>query len=349
MNESRIPVFLNADDQYTVPTYITLYSMLYNHRGDELLDVYLLTKGDLTEKNIALLNSLAEKFPKLNFKILTVDNNYDYVSINMEHISCATLYRLMIPRIALSVSDEPIDKCIYIDTDLIVEGDIASLYHCDVEGYYLAGVADGIRLLPYNDDYKNILGIPDVNNYINAGVLLWNLKELNQAEGLRESLEEAGFRNDFPFNDQDALNSVLYGKIKELPPKFNVMPFYFCDREKAEIERLYGRDDVAEARKDPQIVHYINFKKPWIYTTTAFAGRWWKYVRMQDRSIRREYIRPFLDAHRLPRHSVARERCITIMKEIGIYWTARRLKDKVKALRNKKCAHTGDLTATEME
>ena len=37
MNEKVIPVFMNADDQYTVPTYIAIYSMLYNHKSSEIL------------------------------------------------------------------------------------------------------------------------------------------------------------------------------------------------------------------------------------------------------------------------------------------------------------------------
>lgn len=307
MNEKVIPVFMNVDDQYTVPTYIAIYSMLYNHKSSEILHVYLLTAGDISEKNAVLLQSLEDMFPKLKFRILTVGSIYESVEINCRHISTATLYRLMIPRIVEEqLSEEQIDKCIFLDCDLVVEGDISELYQYDMEGYYIGGVPDMFQLSYLQEEKCSQLEIPSIDRYINAGVLLLNLKKLRKTEGLCRHLEEEGYLKNYPLNDQDVINSVLYDGIKRLPSKFNMMPYYVYDRPE-KLDRLYGKEDVLRTKKEKLVIHYITKYKPWLYKTSILSGKWWKYVRMQNRRIRCEYIRPFTKANRLPFREHVRE------------------------------------------
>ena len=288
-----IPVFFNADDNYAVPTYITIYSMMFNLRSKAEIYAFILASGDFSEKSKALLNSLCDKFDNLKIRIISTDGEYEGIDINQEWISSASLYRLEIPRIAESITEIQIDKCIYLDSDLIVEGNIAKLFKIDISNYYVAGVADRLQINKKYKKHRKGLGLPSTKRYINSGVMLINVKAINESEGLREKLESEGFNANYKFKDQDAINVVLYEGIKIIPIKYNASPVIVSRRDEPTC-KLYGKKKLESARKNPVIVHYITRSKPWKYRTEFMAQRWWKYVRMQDRAIKREYLNPFL-------------------------------------------------------
>ena len=290
---SIIPVFFNADDNYAVPTYIAIFSMMHNYRGKADVYAFILASDDFSERSAALLNSLCEKFDKLKIRIIRSDSDYDEVNIEQEWISSASMYRLKIPRIAESIKDIQIDKCIYLDSDLIVEGDISKLFKIDISSYYIAGVADRLQIIKRYKKHRKKLGLPSIKKYINSGVLLMNIREINNSGDIREKLENAGFNDNYRFKDQDALNVVLYDRIKLLNIKYNASPLVVsrCDEP---TYKLYGKKKLENAKNNPVIVHYITMLKPWKYRTEYMAKRWWKYVKMQDKTVKREYIKPFL-------------------------------------------------------
>lgn len=322
MSNNIIPIFFNTDNNYTVPTYITLFSLLYNYRGLSDIHAYILAAENFSEKNKLLLDSLSNRFKQVKIRIINIENGYDDVSIKLKHISKAAFYRLMIPRIANALTDSQIDKCIYLDSDLIVEGNIAELFNIDIKGHYIAGVGDGLQFLEKDTNYKNVIGIPSFDKYINSGVLLFNIKEINNCDGLKERLEKSGYRDNLLYPDQDSINSVLYDGIKLLPLKYNTMTTLVYSQEK-EFYIIFGEKNIIEARKNPFIIHYITDKKPWLYRTSTMSRKWWRYVKMQDQKVFCEYIKPLLKTHSAPPFERIQYRAKhiakIILKHLGIF------------------------------
>ena len=99
------------------------------------------------------------------------------------------------------------DKLIYLDTDILVPGDISRLFNIDISNYELAAVRD------HNGQW--FIGA----NYFNSGVLLMNMKKIKETK-LLEKVKDMCLTKKMAFPDQTALNklatSVLY-----LPRKFN--------------------------------------------------------------------------------------------------------------------------------
>ena len=322
MNKSFIPVFFCADNNYAIPAYIALYSLLQNYKGNLRVKAFVLVSKDFSAKFKRLLKKLSDRYDFFEITIISAPDIYDSVSINCAHVSTATLYRLLIPRI-LNEIDSSIEKCIYLDSDIVVEGDIAELYDVDIEGYYIGGVRD--RALSCDEmigieGYKKIckkLGIPTLNNYINAGVLLMNLKEIKEKR-IDGKLENTGYRNDFPYNDQDVINTVCYSKIKTLPLKFNAMTTCLNHNGRYFYEQ-YGRENILEALQNPVILHYILKRKPWSCSNLLMAENWWKYVKMQDAEIMQEYIQPFLLAQKVSVHDWVREAAKKATIKMGVY------------------------------
>ncbi len=103
------------------------------------------------------------------------------------------------------------DKLLYLDVDLLFQKDICLLYNTDVEGYEYAAA---------RDHYGKYLIYP---NYVNAGVLLFNMKEIKKT-GLLKKARKLIRTKKLIFADQSAIIRSTTKK-KMLPQKFNDQKF----------------------------------------------------------------------------------------------------------------------------
>ena len=137
MSDRVIPVVLAADSGFVVPTYISLYSMLKNASADREIDIYLLSPGDYSSDIAGWFKGLERIFANAKVNIIDMGDKYKDIAIKLHHVRYPTFYRLSIPELLPQY-----DKCIYLDSDIVVEGDIAEYYDIDMEGYCIAGVKD---------------------------------------------------------------------------------------------------------------------------------------------------------------------------------------------------------------
>ena len=117
-----------------------------------------------------------------------------------------TLIRLFADQV-----EEMPDKLLYLDADIMFNRDIHLLYDIDVEGYEYAAA---------RDHYGQYLIQP---NYINAGVLLFNMKRMKET-GILEKAREWICRQKLVFADQSALIRSTTRK-KMLKQRFNDQKF----------------------------------------------------------------------------------------------------------------------------
>ena len=156
------------------------------------------------------------------------------------------------------------DKCIYIDADTVIPGDISRLYNEDLGNNYLGCIVDKSTidneiLASY---FEEVVGIPR-DKYINSGVLLMNskkLRELKIDEKFLDLYTKYGF--DVIAPDQDYINSMCYGHIKYLSDIYDAMP----NPNNKEVE-------------NPVIIHYNLFLKPWQYENVQYYDYFWKYAK----------------------------------------------------------------------
>ena len=155
----------------------------------------------------------------------------DAFKVESNYISKATLYRLFYPDII------PVDKIIHLDCDLIVRDDIKNLWKYNPKE--IAGCRDCCK------------GIHLSDLYINAGVMVMNLKNLrknNYMERLLAVKDKARYR----FGDQDIINLAL--DIEIIDPKWNVSAHNFI-----------GQAKECYNKASSSILHYNGEKKPWDY------------------------------------------------------------------------------------
>lgn len=166
---------------------------------------------DLDEDMANYLDSVAKSYNCEN-KVIRIDvldlYNKEFRGSPNEQCYCSpyTLLRLF----ADMVPDMP-DKLLYLDVDVMFNRDITLLYDIDVSDYEYASA---------RDHYGKYLIQP---NYINAGVLLFNLKRMKETNILSKARELIKTKH-LVFADQSALIRSTTKK-KMLPQKFNDQKF----------------------------------------------------------------------------------------------------------------------------
>lgn len=165
----------------------------------------------ISDEKIAFLEKEAQVYnPKNRIIKLDVSDIYmrEFANCPNEQCYCSpyTLLRLFIDLIP-----EIPDKILYLDVDIMFQHDIALLYHTDIEGYEYAAA---------RDHYGKYLIHP---NYINAGVLLFNMKEARKTK-LFEKARQLIKTKKLLFADQSAIYRSTTKK-KMLPQKFNDQKF----------------------------------------------------------------------------------------------------------------------------
>ena len=114
------------------------------------------------------------------------------------------------------------DKVLYLDTDIVINGDLSTLFHTDIEGYEYAAALDYYG--------KIFMGY----HYINAGVLLLNMAEIRKT-GLFEKAVALCAKKKIFLPDQTAIYNLTKRKYI-LPRKYNEQKRY--DREDTVIQHF---------------------------------------------------------------------------------------------------------------
>lgn len=267
----HIPVVMATDNRY-IPLVVSIISMMESAGKDTFYDIYILIDDSFTEESELTVKrnlSVFEKKCTLSFK--NVGNIFDHAFISMPHITRPTYYRLMIPDLLSE------DKCIYLDTDTIILSDLQELFGTSLDDRYIAGVwHPGVILYKWEESICKNAKIPSADQYINAGVLVMNLKELRKDRMVGRFLEL--MQQNMPSQDQDIINHACYGKIAFLPFKYNVMT-KLADICIEDYKGCYAESELKEAWNRPCIIHYADPNKPWNSGKCVFMDYWWNFFR----------------------------------------------------------------------
>lgn len=161
----------------------------------------------INKEMIDFLDEVAKKYNPLNsVKSFDVTDLYvsEFKGSPNENCYCSpyTLIRLFADKI-----DVIPDKFLYLDCDIMFNKDIELLYNIDIDNYEYAAC---------NDHYGKFLINP---RYINAGVILFNLKKCKE-NGLFDKARAWIKKKHLPFADQSAIIRSTT-KFKLLPQYFN--------------------------------------------------------------------------------------------------------------------------------
>lgn len=222
----------------------TLASLIKNCSNPEVLklwflcsEISILDKGNILE----LLDR-----QKYQGKIEFIDFNAKQVFGNLKplHGDWTGYGRLLVKNYV------PASKALYLDSDLIILGDVLSISDIHFDGTILAAVYGcPVAYALEKDFFIKKLKWASTTPYFNSGVVLFNLDEWR-----RQDVEQkwrnfaAKYAQDLLSIDQTILNGICEGNFAQLPAKFN-KPWY-PGEEKPE-------------RVEDGIIHFVGSPKPW--------------------------------------------------------------------------------------
>ena len=271
-----INVVCATDDKY-VPYCGVMLTSLFENNQEREINVYILVDKVLSKRGIAKFDRLAKQY-KQNINFCQVDKsffeNFPIKGNGVGQLSIVTYYRLY----SADLLPPTVDKVLYLDCDIIVDGSVGDLFDMDWTDVAIVGAPDmSIEWQEFYDrlQYDRSLG------YFNAGVVLLNLEYWRQHNIAQECLDYLA--NNYAIimnNDQDVLNVVMRAKKKMLPITWNfqtqfLTPFIF-DKFSNPMQ-----EDVLK-EKSPKIIHYASEMKPWMayYYSYPFYSLWRKYKKL---------------------------------------------------------------------
>ena len=276
-----VALVLSANDFYVPYMGTLLESIAENASETRQYDVIVLHR-DISERNqVVLRRMMPDNFSLRFFNTTRFMVDYNDKLFLRGHFRIETYFRLLMQDILPEY-----DKALYLDSDMVVNHDIAELFDVDVDGYLLAAVADADTAGLYNgaqpdkkDYMDNVLKMKDPYSYFQAGTIIFNLAEFRRRYTVEELFAYAT-SYEWQLLDQDVLNHFAEGHVKYLDMRWNVMMDWFGIRVK-EIISLAPRhlsEPYMEARKDPYVVHFAGDDKPWDHPETDYADYFWRYA-----------------------------------------------------------------------
>ncbi|MBQ6783188.1 MAG: hypothetical protein IJP63_04210 [Acholeplasmatales bacterium] len=200
----------------------TMLSIFERTKTKEAFNIYIYTMdvSDIKPQYLALSDDMANFLDKVA-KTYNPDNKVTKIDVldyynkefrNSPNESCyCSPYTLL--RLFADIIPNMPDKLLYLDADLMFNGDIEKLYSIDVNKVEYAAA---------NDHYGKFLINP---RYINAGVLLFNLKKMKETNLLGKARELIK-KKKLTFADQSAIIRSTTKK-KLISQRFNDQKFLY--------------------------------------------------------------------------------------------------------------------------
>lgn len=201
---------------YKVFDGILLCLMSMIKHTNQAINVYILT-ADVTELNEdykpisktqaqTLSKIIKTKNPNSQINLIKLNDDFNsWITNSSNKLSSYTPFAFL--RLFADKIEVLPEKIIYLDTDIMINGNIGELFETDINNYEMAVV---------KDRYGHIFIKP---NYFNSGMLLMNMKKIKESQIL-EKVRNFCYHKKMAFPDQSALNKFCKNKIY-LPRKFN--------------------------------------------------------------------------------------------------------------------------------
>lgn len=261
--DTRKAVVLCADSGYMSQLETTIKSLCTHN---QYLKIYIFNDDipiewfQLMERRLEVLHSTIE-----NVKI-SMDRVRQY-NLPSNHINYTTYFRYFI---ADYVEE---DRVLYLDSDIVVTGDLSELFLVDLQGFPIAAVPD----------------FPTRSDYFNAGILVLDTDWWRSHPTVQELLDITEKYQHEVYGDQGVLNRYFENNWLALPLTYNLQvgsdfhQFLLGDTEW--YQRFQGV---------PKIIHYTTENKPWKRLRfNRFREMWWFYYGLSwdDVLLRKEMVK----------------------------------------------------------
>ncbi|WP_430241023.1 glycosyltransferase [Neorhizobium sp. DAR64861/K0K2] len=274
-NDSYVNVVFATDEEYLPITAVAMTSLAANYKDARRLRVFVLVDRPMPEDDANRFSCIAERFDIEIYPLLVSAEDFSAVRTS-RGISAATYFRLGMHLVLPS----DLEKVVYLDSDMIILGNIAEVFDTVLDDRTLFAGAEDYNSVAHRKSYKT----PPTSVNLNAGVLVCNIKAIRAMDFLEEVSAYIEQNRYLIFHgDQQILNYLFAGRMKYIHIRWNMHGQLFEPDWVA--SNLSGRalispEDAAEGRKSPSIIHYNGAMKPWNGGAHPRRRDWYRFARL---------------------------------------------------------------------
>ncbi len=298
----NMQVIYGATEDYVLPALVSIWSMWQNASQPVEVTLYV---ENMQQHSLDLIGLARDRLGvPIQGKSFDETGFEEYVSQAMAY-PVVSLLPLTLPRLVEG-------RCLFIDVDTLVMGDIWELLSADLNGMPIGACVDmgevqledrictvkaldlihpsraRIKRKTDIDRIRNLGFVPG-ENYFNSGVLIMDCGVIRDQYPDWESLASMDRLRPYTrMPDQDRLNEFFAGCWFRLPLKWNVRTGLKKNFKRNNYRGVSEdlRVQIQGAIQDPKLWHFIGKRKPWI-------RRYRNSLLLRSRQGFRDYARVF--------------------------------------------------------
>jgi lipopolysaccharide biosynthesis glycosyltransferase len=263
--KNSINICLSFDEKYAQHAAVTMVSLMKNCSRNINYFIIDSEPSGITESRSKIVKLVEMYGAKISFR-----------TIDLSVFKGFPVWKPMqdspnkyVPYYRLCLADllPEIERIIYLDTDIVVQGDIAKLYDLEfAKDQFIAGVNDM--------DSEELKEKISTSAYINSGVILFDLATIRRIKlsVVEESIKILqNFRERISLNiDQDLINIIFNDHIRLLDISWNAQSVGTPRGFKL------GYDDKSIEKN---IIHFIASHKPWMFNCkSGYQHLYFRYL-----------------------------------------------------------------------
>lgn len=261
-NPTPMNLLVTLNASYLAPLNVMLFSLMHSN-PTEKFNVYLLHSNLSEELLLPTRKILGSNFlhpiqvQETQLKDAPVSNRYPK----------EMYFRIF----AAQYLPEEIDRVLYLDPDIIVNGSLRELYETPMDTEFFAAASHIRSILHKFNEIR--LDMAEDGTYINSGVMLMNLKRLREEQNIEDVFTYIKqHKSMLMLPDQDVISGLYGSKIIPVDPyRYNM------------TERLFTFPPTSQAwlnldwvRKNSVCIHYCGRNKPWKDNYSGKLGIFYK-------------------------------------------------------------------------
>lgn len=258
--KNTVNVFFASDRNYLPYLAVAIQSLSSFANKKYFYNVRILSEDLSTESLSGVTGKIK---PNVRISVFSVADKISHIKEDLalrlrDYYSDAIYYRIFIAEMFPTLK-----RAVYLDSDIVLNTDVAKLYFTPIGNNLVGAVTDESVMSAeiFREYVKKHVKMKRAEDYFNSGVLLMNLEKIRE-EKIKDQfinlLCKYNFKTVAP--DQDYLNFLCRGKIHYL-------------------ESGWNKHAIAENeldRKKLYLMHYNMFNKPWRYDGVQNEDLFWK-------------------------------------------------------------------------
>ena len=245
---------------------VAIHSAIVNTSGDFPVNVFLVHDGISGRNEGRLREVVRSASPRATLTLLRLDQGNLGQLGTPGHFTMAAYFRIMLPEVMPARES----KVIYLDSDLLVRGDLSVLWQMDMKGMPLMAVRD--FAVPFASSKASGLHhiVPRLRPgtpFLNSGVMVMDLN-IWRFENISKKIINFSLENEATAGlDQVGINAIICGRWLELDQLWNVQVYINADHNLNYIEKCDFLEKLIVKRKflmkNAFVYHFSGGRKPW--------------------------------------------------------------------------------------